>query len=77
MRKSYSLPSYGGYNDWVLPSLSELAQMFLIQPQIGLVNNWYWSSTEIDQNLAFVRNANQNSAATKSYSYRVRPIRAF
>ena len=72
-----TLPSYGGYNDWVLPSMGELTQMFLIQTQLGLANTWYWSSTEIDNTLAFVRNQTQYSSAPKNSGYNIRPIRAF
>ena len=73
-----TLPSYGGgYDDWVLPSLDELAQMFLIQTQLGLANAWYWSSSEINSTLAFVRNETQHSSASKISGYKIRPIRAF
>ena len=57
--------------------MGELTQMFLIQTQLGLANTWYWSSTEIDNTLAFVRNQTQYSSAPKNSGYNIRPIRAF
>ncbi len=72
----------GGYGDWYLPSIDELAALYTTRNLIGgFVNANYWSSTE---------NANASCCAFKidfstgniidSYKesyYRIRPIRRF
>ena len=71
-----------GYNDWFLPSLEEIGEMYenLFRRQLGdLAREGYWTSTERTQDRAMVRNfdtAGQISAQ-KMHENRVRPIRAF
>ena len=81
--------SLGGFNDWYLPSIEELNKMCQNIGQgnaLGLGNvggfaaSYYWSSTEIDTNSAWVQyfgngyQSNLNKMATNSY---VRAVRAF
>jgi hypothetical protein len=41
--------TYGGYDDWFLPSKGELNQMYIQRSVIGL-SYYYWSSSEYDNN---------------------------
>jgi hypothetical protein len=72
--------SVNGYNDWYLPCQDELYRLYLNKVAIGgFPNNYYWSSTEVDNNNAvrlYIANgviANSNKYAFNS----VRCIRAF
>ncbi len=75
----------GGYNDWYLPSLSELAKVFTNLKQIGqggFATSYYWSSSEYDLNsswsFTFSNGSAYFNAYTKNYPYgRVRAVRAF
>lgn len=69
-----------GYSDWFLPSKHELNLLFIKKGSIsGLVDGYYWSSTEYDKDNAW----NQyfpfgpQYYASKSDSACVRAIRAF
>ena len=71
------------YGDWYLPSKHELNLLYL-QKVAGTVdgfsNNYYWSSTEVDNNLAWVQGFNngfQSSYSFKDYTFNVRAVRAF
>jgi len=78
----------GFFNDWYLPSNEELNKMYLNIGQgnaLGLGNiggfasNYYWSSTEFDDGLAWKQsflNGNQFNYP-KSSNYFVRAVRAF
>ena len=70
----------GGYDDWYLPSKDELNQLYINKGLIGGFHNFfYWSSTEYDQNSAwmqFFSNGVQFSYL-KSGTYYVRAVRAF
>ena len=78
----YSVLGVGGvlYDDWYLPSIDELSQLYLNKAAIGgFTNNYYWSSTEYDNGNALrlsfdygIHNSNQKN----SYWY-VRAVRAF
>ena len=88
---TYNSEGYG----WYLPSLEELELMYITIGQGspegnigGFANNWYWSSSEYDDNLsllngydlAWLVNFNYNGSSYYNYktsSYRVRVIRAF
>jgi Protein of unknown function (DUF1566) len=72
----------GGFNDWYLPSLFELNQLFLQKTVVGgFTNDFYWSSSESSSTAAWVINfgaSGQNQQSfTKSANYFVRAIRSF
>lgn len=76
-----------GYNDWYLPTSSELLklfdQRFIIQGFTQINTYWYWSSSEysemggIGYALAVDMVQGITSFWQKYYPYAVRPIRAF
>jgi hypothetical protein len=70
----------GGYTDWNLPSKDELNKLYLNKTAIGgFANNSYWSSTEVDGNLAWNQLfgfGNQYNDGKNATLY-VRAIRAF
>ena len=79
----------GGYNDWFLPSKDELNKLYENIGQgnalglgnvAGFANNYYWSSTEGDNDRAWFQNFNSNYQTYdfKFYdAYYVRAVRAF
>ena len=44
----------GSYNDWYLPSKDELNQMYTQNAYLNMLSFAYWSSSEIDQNTAWI-----------------------
>ena len=71
--------------DWFLPSINELKKMYGNKDDLEAVDgftdfeNYYWSSTEDDGNLAWNQkftNGNQNAKYKNNY-YNVRAVRAF
>jgi len=70
----------GGYSDWHLPSKDELNKLFLKKNKIGgFSNNYYWSSTELNNYAAwfqFFLNGFQLDY-DKYYPSNVRAVRAF
>ena len=74
-----------GYSDWYLPSKHELLEMYNTigngspEGNIGGFFNWYWSSSEYDNYYALVVSFSNGIASSsgKSYTNRVRVIRAF
>ena len=80
----------GGYSDWFLPSKDELNKMYTNRATINTTatsnsgssfstNNYYWSSTELGVNAAWLQsfsNGNQYSSS-KGFTYNVRAVRAF
>ena len=70
----------GGYSDWHLPSKDELNKLFLKKNKIGgFSNNYYWSSTEDGNGLAWYQyfyNGYQYYS-NKYTTYYVRAVRAF
>lgn len=85
-----NLLTYGGYDDWYLPSKNELNQMYLARADINatatanggenFVLSFYWSSSEFDFDTAWSQSFNggwQNNSKTKNSTERIRAIRAF
>ncbi|MBU1720846.1 MAG: hypothetical protein KKA07_17400, partial [Bacteroidetes bacterium] len=71
-----------GFTDWFLPSKDELNLMYLNLQANGLGNfggGSYWSSTEIDDNLAWLQafNTGNEMSANKDYDDMVRSARSF
>jgi len=79
----------GGYTDWFLPSKDELNKMWLERETINTTasanggsnfsTNWYWSSTEVTTNNAWLQifaNGSQFNANKDNAGY-VRAVRAF
>jgi len=70
----------GGYGDWYLPSKSELNLLYLQKSMVGgFTSNWYWSSSEYDNNSAWGQNFSDGSQSNtdKGYTDRVRAVRSF
>ena len=70
-----------GYDDWFLPSLDELNQMYLQRNVIGgFATLYYWSSSEYGSDYAWYQNfanGNQYYGAGKYGAFYVRAVRAF
>ncbi len=76
--------SYGGYKDWFLPSKDELNLMYKNLKKANMGGEWntsfyYWSSSEEGFSEAWAQNFNNGSPLwySRSYGFRVRPVRAF
>jgi hypothetical protein len=79
--------SLGGYNDWFLPSLDELNEMYteLHLLDVGgfageTPDEFYWTSSEYNNNFAYCLdfyNGSQKYNGNKNNSLRVRAVRAF
>ena len=76
--------SYGGYDDWYLPSKDELNLMYKNLHRDGLgsfaSDSSYWSSSEYDEGSAWRQDfdfGSQYGYYYRSNAYRVRPVRAF
>jgi len=72
--------SLNGFNDWFLPSVNQLSELYLHQGDVGgLVNGPYWSSTEATSGFAWFQDLS-NVIPDGTYKYStlgVRAIRAF
>ena len=70
----------GGYDDWYLPSIDELGQLYINRDAIGgFADIAYWSSSEHSSGSAreqYFRTGNQ-SIELKGFSLLVRAVRAF
>ena len=77
----HNLFSNEGYFDWHLPSKDELNKLYinhsLIVPDYFSDN--YWSSSEVNANLAWSQNFNTGtlSSSSKTSTYSARPVRYF
>jgi hypothetical protein len=74
--------SFGGYNDWFLPSKDELNLMYLNLKIYGvgsLKSVGYWSSSEYDENFVWVQHLGNGlqDGYPKNLDLRVRSARAF
>ena len=79
----------GGYTDWFLPSKDELNKMYTNRATINttaaansgsdFANNYYWSSSEIDNYFAWFQNFYDGAQSyfNKDPTYDVRAVRAF
>jgi len=70
-----------GYSDWYLPSKDELNKLYINRVAIGgFSTNWFWSSTESSDNLAwglwFSVGGHQTNEKNTTYRY-VRCVRSF
>ena len=72
--------TYGGYNDWFLPSIEELRYIYenLCSKSIGTWSASYWSSTEFSGSYSWRYNFKSDNVSNyyRDYLY-VRAIRAF
>lgn len=70
----------GGYSDWYLPSKEELNLLYLNRALIGgFQSAFYWSSTECDENTAWLQffNNGMQFNYVKNGTYHVRAVRIF
>jgi len=71
----------GGFEDWFLPSKSELNKLYHAKSAVGgFSDGYYWSSTESDANDAWYQvfdHGFQVNNASKDYGLCVRSVRAF
>ena len=72
--------TFGGKNDWFLPSQDELDQLYLQKTTVGgFVAGLYWSSSEYNSDLAWSQGFYDGGQHTdlKDNIFYVRPVRAF
>jgi len=75
--------THGGYDDWFLPSLDELNQMYInlyTQGVGGFSDYGYWSSSESSSSSAWYQYfdyGSQHDISKDSLYVRVRAVRAF
>jgi len=70
----------GGYSDWYLPSKDELNALYTNKEAIGgFAINVYWSSTESDDEYAWLQNFSNGDqyGYDKNSTYYVRAVRSF
>ena len=76
---------YGGYDDWFLPSITELEQMIFIRSKNFYYGSYYWSSSETSENsvwcFAFATNETKvgakNDFHLEGVSINIRAARIF
>lgn len=66
-----------GHKDFHLPSLLELQVASALAPQLFDQNTWYWTSTQLSANYAFVQDFEGGGSywTNKDYECRVRAVR--
>lgn len=66
-----------GHNDWYMPAVNELSNLYNGGSPIAGVSSWYWSSTENNASHAKVRNVSTNATQnwSKGIFTRVRCVR--
>jgi hypothetical protein len=71
----------GGYNDWYLPSLEELHQLYLKRSVVGIpgYSTGFWSSSEYSSDQAYGYSWQDYPFTSLKYltTYRVRAVRSF
>ena len=72
----------GGFSDWRLPTKNELNFIYLLlhrRKMGGFASNYYWSSTEEDDNDAWIQyfNSGNQASYSKASKDKVRAVRAF
>ncbi len=70
----------GGYTDWFLPSKDELSKLYLSQGIVGGFSaDYYWSSSQVDNTLAWYQYFvdGSQSVGSKGNTFRVRAVRSF
>ena len=70
------------FNDWFLPSLGELNEMYKARNHLGIPDNfvnYFWSSSQVSSNYAWGQNFGDyyQDIMYKNFNYYVRIIRAF
>ena len=76
---------HNGFSDWYLPSIEELAEMYVARNYVGgFPSDVHWSSSQADVNNAWYKNFyngsqnfTSNNFKSKWHEYYVRPVRAF
>ena len=75
-----SVYTYGGFSDWFLPSLDELAELYTNRVIVGDFSSvYYWSSSEFDADNARFQSFNDGTQepSLKDNQPFVRPVRSF
>ena len=72
--------NYGGYNDWILPTIDELNKIYENKNRLdNFQGDFYWSNTEYDAFLAWNQlfSIGNQYSLSKNNRYRVRAVRRF
>jgi len=73
--------THGGKNDWFLPSLGELNELYKAKGHTNVpTSNWYWSSSQLDTDYAWLQgfdNGVQVDGHVEYIGINVRAVRAF
>jgi len=77
--KDYYVAEYESFNDWFLPSIDELNQLYVRRADFGLSSGWFWSSSQFNHGFAWYYNFDDGdeSLYNKGMTTNVRAIRAF
>jgi hypothetical protein len=69
----------GGYSDWYLPSKDELNKLRINRKVLGISDEVYWSSTELDNIISWNQNflTGEQNYKLKYEMYSVRAVRSF